>query len=214
MVSSATGIFETFLSGDPSTGNLATAKTLDRPMELMFVDRQSLWYDVIYAILQFVIDCAAIAPSGLVSGTASVNPWGDTVITLDNDTENEDPDKQDKPIRRKIDINFPDILERDVVARVGAVVSAATLNGQQMAGTIPDVKKLSGMLLTALGTDNIDEELAALFPEDGPVPIPPKPVPVPFGQSVAPDNFVKAAAVMESLRVGVEKIIAKYDKTT
>jgi len=34
MVCSATGINEPYLTGDPSTGNLATAKTMERPMEL------------------------------------------------------------------------------------------------------------------------------------------------------------------------------------
>jgi len=203
MVSSATGIFEHYLSGDPSTGNLATATAMERPMELMFADRQSLWYDILYGILQYAIDRAALSSRSELKGTEITNAWGEKVVVLADDTENEDPEKQDQPISRQIEIKFPDILEKDVVARVGAVVDAITLKGSAMAGTIPDVKKQTAMLLAALGEDNIDETVAALFPEEGAVGMPEPPV--------EPEPFAKVAETMESLRKGVEAIVKKYD---
>ena len=55
MVSAATGIFYHYLVGDPSTGNLATAKSMERPMELQFRNRQELWNHVYTDILEYAI---------------------------------------------------------------------------------------------------------------------------------------------------------------
>lgn len=85
MVSSATGIFEHYLTGDPSTGNLATATAMERPMELMFRDRQELWRSVLREILGFVVDCAARAPAGPLAGTIDRNEYGEEYVVLGND---------------------------------------------------------------------------------------------------------------------------------
>jgi hypothetical protein len=45
MVAAAMDLPDTILSGDADQGNLATAKTLDRPTELAIRSRQSLWAD-------------------------------------------------------------------------------------------------------------------------------------------------------------------------
>lgn len=55
MVSAATGIFYHYLVGDPSTGNLATAKAMERPMELQFLNRQELWKNVFQDIFRYVL---------------------------------------------------------------------------------------------------------------------------------------------------------------
>lgn len=54
MVCAATGMPETFF-GDASVGSLATAKSLDRPTELKFIDRQELWKSVLQEILSYVV---------------------------------------------------------------------------------------------------------------------------------------------------------------
>ena len=54
MVCAAFGMPESFF-GDVSVGNLATAKSLDRPTELKFRDRQMLWADVLTTILKYVV---------------------------------------------------------------------------------------------------------------------------------------------------------------
>lgn len=41
--------------GDASVGTLATAKSLDRPTELKFTDRQELWKSILQAILGYVV---------------------------------------------------------------------------------------------------------------------------------------------------------------
>lgn len=133
MVCAAFGIPESFM-GDVSVGTLATAKSLDRPTELKFRERQQLWADVLQDILQFVID------QKIKAGQLP------------------------KDVDRHIDIQFPDILERDVEARVRAIVSAATLDGKQPVGTLND-RTLIRLLLQALGAEQIDELLDQIAPE-------------------------------------------------
>ncbi len=165
MVSAATGIYEHYF-GDPSTGNLATSKSMERPMELMFRDRQQLWADIKYDILQFVIDQAVKAPRGKIQGTViyDIITREETVI-LDNDSENEDETKRDKPIDRHVDVTFPDILEKDMDAKIKAIVSGATLDGKSPAGTL-NIKDVTRMILVALGEDDVNEILDKMFPPD------------------------------------------------
>jgi hypothetical protein len=172
MVAAATGLPETFF-GDASVGTVATAKSLDRPTELKMLDRQTLWAEVLLAILDYVIDRAAQAPNGplagktLVKGTALNAGDGDTPLTSDPLTG--------EAIDRSISVSFPALLEHDVVAQVAAIVQAATFNGYQLAGTI-DLKTVSKMLLNELGAKDVDEILELMFPDDE-APITGKPQP-------------------------------------
>lgn len=136
MVCAAFGLPETFF-GDVSTGNLATAKSLDRPTELKFIDRQQLWKSVLNTILQYAVRRSKQAPSGAMriktSGEANA----------------------------KITIEFPPILEHDITETIGAIVSAATLDGKTTASTV-DWKTTTRLLLTALKVSDIDGVLAVL----------------------------------------------------
>lgn len=147
MVSAATGIFEHYF-GDPSTGNLATASAMERPMELMFRDRQTLWADIIVDILQFVVDQAIDA--GVLAGNVSYSDEGEREITTEID--------------RTIAVTFPDILEKDVAAKVGAIVQATTLGGHAPAGTL-DLPLVTEMLLTSLGVSEAGAIVERLFPD-------------------------------------------------
>src|SRR5208337_1116523 len=62
MVCSATGIFQHYLSADPGKGNVATAKTMERPMELQSLNRRTQWAHTYRDSLQYVIDQSVIAP--------------------------------------------------------------------------------------------------------------------------------------------------------
>lgn len=64
MVSSSTGTPEHLLTADPSTSNLATSKTLERPSELQYKDRRRLWADIFQNICQNVISQYALATKG------------------------------------------------------------------------------------------------------------------------------------------------------
>lgn len=158
MVCAATGIYEHYF-GDPSTGNLATSQSMERPMEIMFKDRQTLWKDVLVDLLSFVVDCAAKAPASPLAAGAIVskNEYGEEIVTLGLDPET------GEPIDRHVDVDFPDILSHDVKQRVEAIISAGTLDGKTPAGV--DLKTLTKMLLVALGEDNVDAMIEVLFPE-------------------------------------------------
>lgn len=159
MVAAATGLPESFF-GDVSVGTLATARSLDRPTELKFRDRQTLWADVLRDIIDYVIDRAALAPRGGLRGEQAPDEDGDPVVTLALDPET------GEPMSRRVDIAFPPILEHSVSETVNAIVEAATLGGHPLAGTL-DARSVTRLLLTALGVEQADELLDELFPEDG-----------------------------------------------
>lgn len=149
MVAAAMGVYEHYF-GDPSTGNLATAKSMERPMELMFLSRRKLWADVIIAILRYAIEQAAIAPGGALRGTIAENEYGEPVVDLgDLDTH--------------IDVDFPPLMEKDLQATIQAIIATATLDGKEPKGV--DLKTTTRMLLVALGEDDVDQLIEDLFPE-------------------------------------------------
>jgi hypothetical protein len=142
MVCAATGIYEHYF-GDPSTGNLATSTTMERPMELKFQARQSFWYDIFNDILQYVIDNA------IEYGRLRLPP----------------AKEGEEDVSRLIKITFPDLTQHGVKERIDAIVSATTLNGQTPSGSIPDMRVTTRLLLQALEVDEIDKVMAQLFPE-------------------------------------------------
>jgi len=151
---------ETILSGDVSTGNLATAKTLDRPTELHMQNRQLMWADVYRDLLGYVVDMAAICPNGPLPGEETENEFtGEMEVVLDDDPST------GEALDRTIDVEFPSVLKHDTLEQVNAIVQAATLGGWATAGTMDD-RTLSRLLLNAIGEDDIDEMLAELFPEE------------------------------------------------
>lgn len=164
MVCAATGIFEHYY-GDPSTGNLATAKTMDRPMELQFKNRQRLWQEIWENVCSFVVEAKARVGEDDLSGREEEDAWGDLIFVYDNDIENEDEELQGLPIDTHVTVQFPDLLEHDVKARVDAIVAATTLGGMPLAGTL-DAKYATEQLLQALGETSVEEIMARLFPED------------------------------------------------
>jgi hypothetical protein len=55
MVCAGTGVPETYLVGDPSTGNLATAKELSGPFLVLIQDRQTAWVDTLRTIFARIL---------------------------------------------------------------------------------------------------------------------------------------------------------------
>lgn len=160
MVCSAHGLPETMLFGDVSKGAHATAKTLDRPTELMMKERQGMWTDFIKDMLDYVIDWAIIAPQGKIKGKAKtlylVSGGADLVGMTDLISEE---------IDRHIDVDFPAILQQDTKELVDAIVAATTLGGNLPNGAFPDKKFVARLFLTVLGQDDVDETLDQWFPE-------------------------------------------------
>lgn len=168
MVAASFGLPETFF-GDADIGTLATAKSLDRPTELMMEDRQALWRDVFLNILLFVVMWAIKAPSGALKGKATV------VDEIEDGQHNERLDWGDDG-DAAISVEFPPLLQHDIPQMVSATVQAATLGASgTLAGTIDQIS-LSRMLLTLLGVSNVEEILEEMYP-GGEIPEPEEPEP-------------------------------------
>jgi hypothetical protein len=192
MVSAGTGIPETILSGNADAGNLATAKTLDRPTELMMSARQSVWQDALADIIEY--DLTRASDEGLIP-TQEVDP--DAPSVTDPVTGLTVAAMRDVDLTPSVE--FPDILEDDVTARVGAIVSAATLGASgTTAGTMPD-DLLTRLLLTALGVDDVDAIVADMFPPEAPdEPGEPEMPGMDDGMDIAPEPDLLTDVPMES----------------
>ena len=161
MVAAAQGLPETFY-GDASVGTLATARSLDRPTELQMRNRQTLWADVLGAIIAYVIEQAVRAR--VLKGTITEEDDGTPMITFEQVADPVTGEMGERDAG--VNVTFPSILEHDVVANVGAIVQAATLGGAGiLAGTL-ELKDVSRMLLTALGEPDVDATLDAMYPTE------------------------------------------------
>lgn len=150
MTAAGTGIPETILFGDADVGNLATAKTLDRPTELKMRSRQELWTGIYQDLADYVLLQAVLTASGGLRGVGRL-------IVDPQDASRSVVWTQD--VTPTLNVDWPPILEHDVAELVGAIVKAATLDGKPSADLI-DRDAVARMLLAALGEDNIDELLA------------------------------------------------------
>jgi hypothetical protein len=148
MVASASGVPEQILTGDPSTGNLATAKAMERPLELQFRNRQTLWMDVWWDLCQYIIDQAIKA--GSLPGREVTDDYTEEITYILDDEGD-----------RTVTVTFPPLLEHDVLQTVQAIISAATIDNKTLAGTM-DRKTLAELLLKALKVENVEEILEGL----------------------------------------------------
>jgi hypothetical protein len=170
MVSAGVGIPETILFGNAEVGNLATAKTLDRPTELKMRARQTLWQATLLDLLNYVIDWAVAAPKGKLAryGTVTVDGEGRRTIVMRPDPEaqpdprNPDAFDPNAPLDRSVLVSFPEILERDIKALVDAI-GAAVVHLPEAAGEL-----VARLLLRALDVQDIDEWIDKLYPPDAP----------------------------------------------
>lgn len=139
MVASAVDLPDTILSGDPDQGNLATAKSLDRPTELAMRERQMLWADVYRDLCQIALVSDVRAPRGLMTGaTVTRDPaWGMDLVQVDGEPA-------------VIDVDFPPVLEQDVTESIEAIVKA------EQAGLVP-TDEAAKLAMLALGLDNVEE---------------------------------------------------------
>lgn len=114
------GFPETMALGDTTTGSLATATSLDRPTELMAKDEQKRWESILGKMARFVLARSAGAPKGTLR------------------------EAQRAATDVKVVVEFPDILEHDVAARVDAWVKA-------VASSLVDPRTASIGVLSDLG---------------------------------------------------------------
>lgn len=143
MVASALEVPDTWLSGDVDVGNHATARTMDRPTELMIESRQALWEAFYRRVISYRLDQAVIAPAGGLNGT----------VRFDADTSRRWVEHVADP---QVEFDWPPLQESGAKDQVEALVLAATLDGKGEAGVIPRAE-LSRKLLNVLGFDNADD---------------------------------------------------------
>lgn len=188
MVAATFGLPETFF-GDVSVGTLATATSLDRPTELMLMDRQTQWGDIYHDIFEFVLFYAVKSPDGELRTIADINTneYGEEILEFDDN------------IDHHIDVDFPSIVRHSLQETMTAITQAAAF--------INDPRILARMALTALDENDIDELLEQLYPEDGTTPPAPSNQP-PADPNAPPSNQPPVeddlAAAAQDLRQAIE----------
>lgn len=165
MVCSASGIFYHYF-GDPSTGNLATAKSMELPMVKKFTNRQKLWCDIFNDILQYQIEKKIEV--GMLPGKPDYNE-GTKRLNYETDYD------------RTIDIDFPPILESDIKA-LGEALDIAKRND------FLSSKQAATQFMLGMNINNIEQELEDIDKEVAARPKPPDPFADPRGQGQDPNQ--------------------------
>jgi len=161
MVASGSDTPEHFF-GDSDIGNFATSTTLDRPTELKMVSRQQMWANIILHICEKLMEWSSVSPKGKMRtagfrGLLVPDPFDGSLSVMITPPEDSST---------KLDIKFPNIIERDVVDRVRSIVMAATLNGSSAEGIIPNRGYLFELLMTALGEKDAESLRKKFYPDD------------------------------------------------
>lgn len=165
------GVPETFLA-DVSTGNLATATTLDRPTELVFLEKQEAWRDDLTTIAKYVLEVSKGAPSGKLKESIDRKRLKATDVTISAHPRELGitgwryvEAKTKKPTEIKIQVTFPAIREGDMAAIVGAITTAMTLNNK--GGQVVGIDEKQGVLLLfrTLGVEDAEEIVELMYPE-------------------------------------------------
>ncbi len=168
------GVPETFLA-DVSTGNLATAQSLDRPTETMFMQHQEAWREVLETIAKYVLGVSQGAPSGSLRESAVQKRDGVPYRIREakrnlRSEENRRIYESSKPSEESGDIEirveFPNIREGDNALMINAVVQAMTLGNRGGQVTGIDEKEGVILLLKLAGVEKADEIAESMFPEE------------------------------------------------
>ena len=200
------GLPPTFL-GDMQTSNLATATSLDRPTETVFLSEQEEWIEDLGVIVSFALSKSLRAPGGKLR-EACANPGAITVKlaerALGKDGRMHYIEKKGlaKGDDIEVRVDFPAIREGDIPALVTAMVQAMSLGNR--GGQIVGIDEKAGILelMRFFGIPNADELIEEMYPstgkdkydpdrtkEDLPAPIQklePTPGPQPAPAAVAP----------------------------
>jgi hypothetical protein len=180
MVCAAMGIFEHYF-GDGSNANLASTTSMELPMLKMFEARQSLFEDMFRDLFSFVIRESAKARSGKLHGYAQWEDESGNILTgeigdensnakllLIDDEETDEKAGEPTEMSKLVQVDLPPITTKDVVALVGALKTALTLDGNPMTQTpMITAKQAAREFMTLMNIDGADEILSELYPENG-----------------------------------------------
>lgn len=143
MVSAASGIMEHYF-GDPSTGNLATSKTMELPMLKKFESSQMFWQGVYNTTISIAIDKA------IEVGRLPGRPVFDRMtnrVSYETDYD------------RTLDFDFKSILEKETENFIKAIKIAVD------ARLIPR-QQASQLMMMTLGVNHIEDEIKKLNDAD------------------------------------------------
>lgn len=166
------GMPETFL-GDVSTGNLATATSLDRPTETVFLSIQEEWIEDLTIRMGYMLSRSASAPGGKLREAAagaqvrivaaprylSETPSGARVWKF--------REAKKAPDVIEVRVQFPAIREGDLSLLVKAGVEAMTLDNK--GGQVVGIDEKAGVLwlMKQLGIENAEELIGKMYPSTG-----------------------------------------------
>ena len=168
------GVPETFLA-DVSTGNLATATTLDRPTELVFKGRQQSWQEDLVVIAKYFLQASKAAPNGTLRESLkrrSIDPARVVIAEMAKQPNSAgemvyvtEAKKTKQAGKLNVTATFPAIREGDMAAIVAAIVDAMTL-GNKM-GTVTGIDEKAGVfqLLKQLGIEDAEEIIELMYPD-------------------------------------------------
>ena len=223
------GVPETFLA-DVSTGNLATATSLDRPTETVMLSLQEEWVEDLVVLLTYVLGKSARAPGGKLREAhgGSVEIREAAYVRLPNGRRKYLEAKDQAPQSNVIEIivDFPAIREGDIPALIHATVESMTLEnkGGQIVG-IDEKEGVRALGKLVPGVEDPDEMAERMYPTAGknkynpvraeqilPQPVPKvqdQPGPVPTPQQVGKEPTGKAAT--EAMRAGATRLLGALE---
>ncbi len=144
----AGGIFEHYISGDPSTGNLATATAMELPMLKMFEFEQQLWIDVFSDIFWFV------TLMGLLYGPRELQGKAQPVRDFAGGSPLWEIDAEEVDL--SVEVSCPPIVQSDIAVQANALASIAS--AEQMTGQqIVPAEQKAYQALQLLGFNNAGE---------------------------------------------------------
>jgi hypothetical protein len=198
------GLPPTFL-GDMQTSNLATATSLDRPTETVFLSLQEEWREDLVVLLTYVLQRSLKAPGGKLRescpdpGAISIREASRVQLPSGRWRYVEAKKKRSDDIEVRID--WPGVREGDIPALVKAGVEAMTLDNK--GGQIVGIDEKEGIRWVAnqLDMDNVDEMVEEMYPDSEYDPdrtkeeiAPPVPrlQPQPAGPQPSPNQVVTA----------------------
>ncbi len=178
--------------GDASIGSLATAETLERQAELMFLQRQEVWREVVQTFGHYALSRSLRAPKGKLREAMAkrqgveVSEFKPESVLIESAPRKRGSDigatlieaalrkrgklkeaaKTAADVSQKvtIQVKFPDIMTHDVDKRIDGIMHAMTLDGKQPIGI--DTRIGTGLLLSELGVEDVQAVLEAMYPED------------------------------------------------
>lgn len=169
------GVPETFLS-DVSTGNLATATSLDRPTETAMLELQEAWVEDLSVIGRYVLEVSLGAANGKLREALQRKKIDPASVTIQEMARRRGPGGRLEyfPLREasiggrtkiEVRVQFPAIREGDIPALVNATVAAMTLanRGGQTVGI--DEKEGVRHLMDLLGFEDTDQVVEAMYPD-------------------------------------------------